>query len=402
MLRKRGCAVGEPYLLDYVRTPRGGGTASGGLHHVPPLALVTTLLDALVGRGLDPTRVGDVVLGCAAQVGEQGGNLARTAALLADWGHGVPGVMVNRFCASGIDAVAQAAARVRAGEVDLVVAGGVESTSRVGPLATRSPLWTDAEVVRRTGSVHPGVAADLNATLDGFDRDELDGYALESQHKAAAAWRTGAFDRSLVPVGGLDRDELVRPDSSRDVLSTLPPAYAGIGADGHDALALAGRDSPRRIDHRHTTATSPTPADGAALLVIGDERAAQRLGMTPRARIVTTAVVARDPVRMLTAGQEAMARAMLRAGITPGQVDVFEFAESFAALCLRLRWAFDAGPERLNPAGGTIALGHPVGATGAIMVGGCLEELERRAGRLGVAGVSAPTGLGVGLVLDRG
>ncbi|SES48547.1 acetyl-CoA C-acyltransferase [Actinokineospora terrae] len=394
--------MGEAYLLDYVRTPRGRGSARGGLHHLSALDLLVPLLDALVDRGLDPGVVDDVVLGCASQVGEQGGNPARTATLLAGWGHHVPGVVVNRFCASGIDAVALAAARVRAGEVDLVVAGGVESTSRVPPFTDRAPLWTDAEVVRRTGSVHMGVAADLNATLDGFSRDDLDGYALESQHKAAAAWRAGAFARSLVPVGGLEHDELVRADSSRDVLATLPPAFAGLGADGHDALALAGRRRPARIEHRHTAATSPRLADGAALVVVGDSGTARRLGLTPRARIAASAVVADDPVTMLTGGQSAMDLALRRAAVSVDEVDVVEFAESFAAPCLRLRRDFDAGPERLNPSGGTIAMGHAIGATGAIMVGGCLEELERRAGRFGVAGVSAAAGLGVGLVLERG
>ncbi|MBM7776333.1 acetyl-CoA C-acetyltransferase [Actinokineospora baliensis] len=394
--------MGEPYLLDYVRTPRGRGSARGALHHLTALDLLVPLFNALVARGLDPTAVDDVVLGCASQVGEQGGNLARTATLLADWGHGVPGVVLNRFCAAGIDAIALAAARIRSGEVDLVVAGGVESTSRVPPFTDRAPLWTDAEVVRRTGAVHMGVAADLNATLDGFSREDLDGYALESQHKAAAAWRAGAFARSLVEVGGLAHDELVRPDSGRDALAALPPAFAGLGADGQDELALANRGHPTRIEHRHTAATSPSLADGAALVLIGDVRTARGLGLTPRARVAASAVTANDPVTMLTAGQDAMQRAMRRAAVTPDEVDVFEFAESFAALCLRLRRAFDAGPDRLNPSGGTIAMGHAIGATGAIMVGGCLEELERRAGRFGVAGVSAAAGLGVGLVLERG
>ncbi|MGQ0838722.1 acetyl-CoA C-acyltransferase [Actinokineospora sp.] len=343
--------MNQAYVLDYVRTARGRGSARGGLHHLTPLDLVTGLQRALVerNRGLDPATVEDVVLGCASQGGEQGGNLARTANLLAGWGDRVPGVTVNRFCASGIDAVAQTSARVRGGELSLAVAGGVESVSRVPMFSDGAPLWTGAEVVRRTG--------------------------------------------------GLTADELVRPDTSRAALAALPPAFAALGADGQDDLALSSRAWPDRIEHHHTIGTSPALADGAALLLIGDARAAHRLGIAPRARIVTSA--AHDPVTMLTAGQDAMTEAMRRAAVLPAEVAVFEFAEAFAALCLRLRRDFDAGPDRLNPSGGTIAMGHCFGATGAIMVGGCLEELERHAGRLGVAGVSAAAGLGVALVLDR-
>jgi acetyl-CoA C-acetyltransferase len=246
-----------------------------------------------------------------------------------------------------------------------------------------------------------GIAADLNATLDGFERADLDSFALESHHKAAAAWRADAFAGSLVPIGGLDHDELVRPRATRAALAALPPAFAAMGSDGQDALALSTRAWPDRIEHRHTVGTSPEVADGAALLLIGNARAAHRLGLRPRARIVSAAVVAHDPVTMLTAGQEAMAAAMRRAGVVPGEIEVFEFAEAFAALCLRLRRDFDAGPDRLNPSGGTIAAGHPIGATGAIMVGDCVEDLERRTGRLGVAGVSGAGGLGSAIVLDR-
>lgn len=393
--------MNQAYVLDYVRTARGRATPRGGLHHLGPLELVTELLRALAARvpALAEGVAQDVVLGCASPVGEQGANPARTATLLAGWGDRVPGMMVNRFCASGLDAVALAAARVRAGEVSLVVAGGVESMSRVP--TDRGPLWTDVAVVHHVGAVHMGVAADLNATIDGFTRPALDAYAAESHRKAAAASRAGAFARSLIPVGGLTHDELIRPDTTATTLAALPPAFARVGADGQDDLALATRAWPEHVDHCHTTGTSPAPADAAALLLIGDARAAQSLGLSPRARVAASAVTARDPVTMLTAGQEAMSEAMRRAGARPAEVDVFEFAESFAALCLRLRRDFDAGPERLNPAGGAIATGHPMGATGAITVGDCLENLERRAGRLGVAGVSTTAGLGAALLLDR-
>nr|MDQ3402916.1 acetyl-CoA C-acyltransferase [Actinomycetota bacterium] len=233
--------MNEAYVLDYVRTARGYGSPLGGLHHLSPLDLVIGLQRALVERGVEPSTVEDLVLGCASQTGEQGGNLARTATLLAGWGDGVPGVTVNRFCASGIDAVALTAARVRSGELSLAVAGGVESGSRVPMSSDRAPLWTDAEVVRHTGTVHMGVAADLNATLDGLSRDDLDGYAWESQHKAVSAWRAGTFTRSVIPIGGLALDELIRPDTSRASLAALPPAFAAVGAQGQDRLALSTR-----------------------------------------------------------------------------------------------------------------------------------------------------------------
>ncbi|WP_019631215.1 acetyl-CoA C-acyltransferase [Actinomadura atramentaria] len=391
----------DAYVLDYVRTPRGKGSPRGALHGVSPTGLVVALLDALGERGLDPAAVEDVVLGIASQSGEQGADLARTAVLLAGWGDGVPGATLNRFCASGIDAVAQTAARVRAGDLGLAVAGGVESTSRVPMFSDGGPLFRDPDVVRRIGSVHMGVAADLNATLDGWTRDELDAYGVETQEKAARAWAAGAFARSVVPVAGLDRDELVRPGTTAEALAALEPAFAGLGADGQDALALAAHPEAGEIRHPHTVGTSPALADGAALLLLGDAAAAEAAGLRPRARIVASATAAADPVIMLTAGQTAVERVLARAGLTPADIDVFEFAEAFAALCLRLRRDLGAGPDRLNPNGGTIAMGHAFGATGAVMVGGCVEELERRGGRYGVAAVSGAAGLGVAVLVER-
>jgi acetyl-CoA C-acetyltransferase len=403
--------VDEAYVLDVVRTPRGRASARGSLHGLTAVDLVVHLQQALVERtGIDPERVEDVMLGCATQVDEQGADLARTASLVAGWGSSVPGVTLNRFCASGIDAVGHTAARVRAGDLGLAVAGGVESVSRVPMFSDRGALYADPALVRRLGSVHMGIAADLNATIEGFTREQLDAYGLETQHKAARAREEDAFGRSLVPVPGdgrgpgLDHDELVRSGTTAESLAALPPAFADMGADGQDAIALAAADGIRHLDHIehvHTLGTSPALADAAALLLVGSADAAVATGLAPRARIVAAASTAVDPVVMLTAGQSAVELVIARAGLSPKDIDVFEFAEAFAALCLRFRRDLDAGPDRMNPNGGTMAMGHAFGATGAILVGQCVEELERRGGRWGVAAVSGAAGLGTAVLVER-
>jgi acetyl-CoA C-acetyltransferase len=392
----------EGYVLDYVRTPRGKGSAKGSMHHLSPLDALVLLEHALVEHtGLDPSQVDDVIIGNSAQVGEQGANLARTSVLLAGWGPDVPGVTLNRFCASGVDAVAQTAGRIRGGDIDLAVAGGVESVSRVPMFADGGPLWTDQDVITRVGSVHMGIAADLNATLEGFERSELDAYGVETQTKAAAAWDSGFYKRSVVPVGEFDRDELIRPGTTLETQAVLEPAFAGLGAAGQDAIALAAHPEVGEIRHLHTVGSSPALADAAALLLLGSAESASRLGLPLRARIVASATASTDPVIMLTAGQTAVERVIAKAGLTPADIDVFEFAEAFSALCLRFRRDLDAGPDRLNPNGGTIAMGHAFGATGAILVGQCVDELEQRDGRYGVAAVSGAAGLGVAVLIER-
>ena len=392
-------------IFDYVRTGRGKASSTGALHHVSPLELVRTLQGELVSRTpCDPGIIEDVVLGVASQVGEQGADLARTANLLSGWP--APGVTLNRFCASGIDAVAQTAARVRAGDLTFAVAGGVESVSRVPIFSDNGALWADEQVMARVGSVHMGIAADLNATLDGWSRQQLDEYAVETHTKAATAWAQGAFGDAVVPVmtpagQPFATDELVRPGLSAEAAAALPAAFADMGAQGQDAVVADAHPHVGPIAHLHTVATSPAMADGAALLLVGDEQSGRRLGMRPRARVLASAVVSTDPVIMLTAGQEATEKAIAKAGLTPADIDVFEFAEAFAALCLRFRRDLDAGPDRLNPNGGTIAMGHAFGATGAIMVGGAMVELERRHGRYAAAAVSGAAGLGVAVVIER-
>lgn len=400
--------MSEAFVLDYVRTPRGKASPKGGLHGHSALDLVIHLQNALVERNtLDVEQIDDIAIGSASQVGDQGSNIARTAALLAGWGDSVPGYTLNRFCASGVDAVGQTAARIRGGDLQLAVAGGVESVSRVPMFADKGPLWTDADVIAKIGSVHMGIAADLNATLEGMSREQLDEYGLETQTKAAKARAEGVFARSLIPVpakgdsAGLDHDELVRPGTTLESLASLPPAFAELGASGQDAIALGAYSGVSEIQHLHTVGTAPAMADASALLLVGSAEAAARAGLAPRARIAGSASTSVNPVVMLTAGQSAVEQVIARAGLTPADIDVFEFAEAFGALCLRFRRDLDAGPDRMNPNGGTMAMGHAFGATGAILVGSCVEELERRGGRYGVAAVSGAAGLGVAVLVER-
>ena len=398
--------MAEAYVLETLRTARTKASPRGGFAGISPVDLLVGLQRELVRRtDIDPGRVEDVVIGCASQHGEQGANIARTATMLADWGD-VPGVTINRFCASGIDAVALAAARIRGGDAELVVAGGVESVSRVPMFSDGGPLFCDPATVRRVGSVFMGISADLVATIEGYRRDELDGYGLETQRKAARAWDEGFFDRSLVPVTRpdgvvVDRDEHLRPATTLETLAALEAAFAELGAAGQDAIALAAHPEGSEIRHLHTIGTSPALADASALVLVGSADAAKRIGVAPRARIVGSATASTDPVIMLTAGQTAVEKVIARSGLAPGDVDVFEFAEAFAALCLRFRRDLDAGPERMNPNGGTIAMGHAFGATGAILLGGVVDELERRGGRYGVAAVSGAAGLGVAVLVER-
>lgn len=395
------------YVLDYVRTPRGKGSAKGSMHHLSPLDALVLLENALVERtGLDPSDVDDVTIGNSAQVGDQGANIARTSVLMAGWGPSVPGVTLNRFCASGVDAVAQTAGRIRGGDIELAVAGGVESVSRVPMFTDGGPLWTNPDVVKKIGSVHMGIAADLNVTIEGFSRSQLDSYGVETQTKAAAAWDAGFYAHSVIPVplpggGEFARDELIRPQTTMATQAALPAAFAELGASGQDAIALAAHPEVGEIKHLHTVGTSPALADGAALLLLGSAAASSRLGLPVRARVVASATTSTDPVIMLTAGQTAVEQVIAKAGLRPADIDVFEFAEAFGALCLRFRRDLDAGPDRMNPNGGTIAMGHAFGATGAILVGQCIDELERRSGRYGVAAVSGAAGLGVAVLVER-
>jgi acetyl-CoA C-acetyltransferase len=400
----------EAFVYDAVRTPRGKGKKTGALHSVKPVSLVTGLIDEVSRRnaGLDPAEVDDIVLGVVSPVGEQGAVIARTAALVAGLPDTVAGVQVNRFCASGLEAVNLAAQKVRSGFEDLVLAGGVESMSRV-PMGSDGGAWPmDPETAHATGFVPQGIGADLIATLEGWSREDVDAYAAESQARAAKAWSNGYFDRSVVPVRDkngtvvLDHDELVRPGTTVESLAALPSSFAGIGdMGGFDAVALQKYHWVERIEHVHTAGNSSGIVDGAALVVVGSEEAGRRNGLTPRARILSAAVSGADPVIMLTGPAPATRKALAKAGLTVDDIDLVEMNEAFAAVVLRFMKDTGFDHEQVNVNGGAIAMGHPLGATGAMILGSLVDELERRDLRYGLATLCVGGGMGIATVVER-
>ncbi|MGY2066789.1 acetyl-CoA C-acetyltransferase [Blastococcus sp. SYSU DS0619] len=400
----------EAFVYDAVRTPRGKGKRTGGLHSVKPISLTTGLIDEVRRRnpGLDPQLVDDIVLGVVSPVGEQGAVIARTAALAAGLPDTVAGVQINRFCASGLEAVNLAAQKVRSGFEDLVLAGGVESMSRV-PMGSDGGAWPmDPETAARTGFVPQGIGADLIATLAGWSREDVDAYAAESHARAAKAWSNGYFEGSVVPVTDkngtvvLDADELVRPGTTVESLAALPSAFAGIGdMGGFDAVALNEYHWVERIEHVHTAGNSSGIVDGAALVVVGTEEAGRRNGLTPRARIVSTAVSGADPVIMLTGPAPATHKALAKAGLTVDDIDLVEMNEAFAAVVLRFMADTGFDHEQVNVNGGAISMGHPLGATGAMILGSLVDELERRDLRYGLATLCVGGGMGIATVVER-
>jgi acetyl-CoA C-acetyltransferase len=400
----------EAFIYDAVRTPRGKGKKTGAMHSVKPISLTTGLIDEVRSRnpGLDPQLVDDIVLGVVSPVGEQGAVIARTAALAAGLPDTVAGVQINRFCASGLEAVNLAAQKVRSGFEDLVFAGGVESMSRV-PMGSDGGAWPmDPETAAATGFVPQGIGADLIATLAGWSREDVDAYAAESHARAAKAWSNGYFDRSVVPVvekNGtvvLDTDELVRPGTTVESLAGLPSAFAGIGdMGGFDAVALNKYHWVERIDHVHTAGNSSGIVDGAALVVVGTEEAGARNGLTPRARIVSTALSGADPVIMLTGPAPATHKALAKAGLTVDDIDLVEMNEAFAAVVLRFMADTGFDHEQVNVNGGAISMGHPLGATGAMILGSLVDELERRDLRYGLATLCVGGGMGIATVVER-
>ncbi|MEU4555799.1 acetyl-CoA C-acetyltransferase [Micromonospora violae] len=400
----------EAYVYDTVRTPRGRGRDTGALHGVKPISLVVGLIDALRERnpGLDVGRLEDLLLGIVTPVGEQGGDLARAAAQLAGLPDQVGGVQLNRFCASGLEAVNSATARIRSGWEHLLLAGGVESMSRV-PMGSDGAAWaTDPQTALATSFVPQGVSADLIATLEGFTRDDVDGYALRSQERAAKAMAGGYFARAVVPVrdgNGLDIltvDEHPRPETTREALARLTPSFATMGAAaGFDAVALQKFHWLEAIDHVHHAGNSSGIVDGAALVLIGSGEVGRDLGLTPRARIVGAAVSGADPTLMLTGPIPATRKALAVAGLTVDDIDLFEINEAFAAVVLKYVRDLGLDPDRVNVNGGAIALGHPLGATGAMLLGTALDELERRDLRRAVVTLCIGGGMGVATVLER-
>ncbi|SDN64355.1 acetyl-CoA C-acetyltransferase [Allokutzneria albata] len=402
--------MSEAFIYDAIRTPRGRGKKTGSLHEVKPISLVVGLIDELRRRNptLDPQRIEDVVLGVVSPVGDQGSVIAKTAALAAGLPDTVAGVQLNRFCASGLEAVNTAAQKVRSGWEDLVIAGGVESMSRV-PMGSDGGAWAmDPETSYSTGFVPQGIGADLIATLGGWDREAVDAYAVESQVRAGKAWTNGYFSRSVVPVRDrnglivLGHDEQVRPDSTVESLGALKPSFAAMGEmGGFDAVALQKYHWVERIDHVHTAGNSSGIVDGAALVLIGSEQVGKDLGLTPRARVVATALSGADPTIMLTGPAPATRKALAKAGLTIDDIDLIEMNEAFAAVVLRFMQDMGVSHDKVNVNGGAIAMGHPLGATGAMITGTLLDELERREARYGLATLCIGGGMGIATIIER-
>jgi len=398
----------EAFLYDAIRTPRGRGKEDGALHSVKPVDLLVALLRALQERtALDTAHVDDVVLGCVTPIGEQGGNIARTAALYAGWHLDAPGMQLNRFCASGLEAVNIAAMKVRSGWEELVVAGGVESMSRVTMGTDGGAMYEDPLVSAAIGFVPQGIGADLIATIEGFRRADVDRYALESQRRAAHATQEGRF-RSIIPIRNeagevlLAHDEHMRPNTTLEGLATLKPAFARIGEARFDAIALAKYPQVPRIEHVHTAGNSSGIVDGAALVLVGSQAAGERLGLKPRARIRATALVGTEPTIMLTGPGPASHKALKLAGMNAHDIDLFEVNEAFAAVVLR--FLRDIGLEdtaKVNVNGGAIALGHPLGATGAMLLGAALDELERTGKGTALITLCVGGGMGIATVIER-
>jgi acetyl-CoA C-acetyltransferase len=400
----------EAYVYDAIRTPRGRGKANGALHGTKPIDLVVGLIHEIQRRlpGLDPAAIDDIVLGVVGPVGDQGSDIARIAAIAAGLPDTVAGVQENRFCASGLEAVNLAAMKVRSGWEDLVLAGGVESMSRV-PMASDGGAWfADPMTNIATNFVPQGIGADLIATIEGFSRRDVDEYAALSQERAAAAWKDGRFDRSVVPVKDrsglvvLDHDEHMRPGTTADSLGKLKASFADIGElGGFDAVALQKYHWVEEIDHVHHAGNSSGIVDGAALVAIGNREIGERYGLTPRARIVSAAVSGSEPTIMLTGPAPASRKALAKAGLTIDDIDLIEMNEAFAAVVLRFAADMGVSLDRINVNGGAIALGHPLGATGAMILGTLIDELERREKRYGLATLCVGGGMGVATVVER-
>jgi acetyl-CoA C-acetyltransferase len=400
----------EALVFEALRTPRGKGKRNGALHTIKPIDLVVGLLRELLDRhpGIEPDRIDDVVLGVVSPVGDQGSDIARTAVLKAGLPQEVAGVQLNRFCASGLEAVNLAAQKVASGWEDLVLAGGVESMSRV-PLGADGGAWmNDPETAYDTAFIPQGVSADLIATLEGFSRADVDAYAARSQERAAAAESEGRFARSVVPVRdingqvALDREELIRPGTTVETLAALKPSFAAVGERaGFDAVALQKYHWLERIDHVHHAGNSSGIVDGASLLAIGDAETGERFGLRPRARILATAVTGSDSTIMLTGPAPASRKALARAGLAVGDIDLFEVNEAFAAVVLRFVRDLDLDMEKVNVNGGAIAMGHPLGATGGMILGALIDELERRDQRYGLATLCVGGGMGIATVVER-
>ena len=398
----------EVILFDALRTPRGKGKAGGALYELRPIDLLAGLLRAVQERGaFDPGLVEDLLIGCVTPIGDQGYNIAKAALLHAGWPPTVPGMQLNRYCASGLEAVNLSAARIAAGWQSLALAGGVESMSRVPMGSDGGALLTDPEVINEVGYLPQGVAADLIATLESFSREEVDRLAWRSHQRAAQAQAEGYFSPSLIPVYDpsglliLDHDEAVRPDTELERLGLLHPAFAKAGRLGFDDLARWKYPQVERIEHVHTAGNSSGIVDGAALVLLGERSQGEAMGLRARARILSTATVSTDPTLMLGGPAPASRLALERAGLAVGDVDLWEVNEAFASVVLKFQREMGVEEDRVNVNGGSIALGHPLGATGAMLLGTLLDELERRDLSTGVVTLCAGAGIGIATLIER-
>jgi acetyl-CoA C-acetyltransferase len=399
----------EAYIYDAVRTPRGRGKPDGALHEVTALRLAETALRAVRDRnGLDTALVDDVVLGCVDPVGEAGGDIARAAALVADYGDHVPGVQINRFCASGLDAVNFAAAQVMAGQQDMAIGGGVESMSRVGIGASGGAWPVDPAIAIKSYFMPQGVSADLIATKYGFSRDDVDAYAVESQKRTATSWAEGRFAKSVVPVRDVNgitllaKDEHMRPSTDMQSLGQLKPSFVQMGEmGGFDAVAIDAHPEIEAVNHVHHAGNSSGIVDGAAAVLIGTREAGDAAGLKPRARIRAFANIGSEPAMMLTGPVDVTEKVLRRAKMTKDDVDLFEVNEAFASVVLRFCQAFDLDPARVNVNGGAIAMGHPLGATGAMILGTVLDELERTGKETALVTLCIGAGMGTATIIER-
>ena len=400
--------MSEAYIIDAIRTPRGKGKNDGALYEVKPITLLSTLLNELKDRHqLDTSQVDDIVLGCVTPIGDQGADIAKTAAIAAGWDNNVAGVQINRFCASGLDAVNMAAQKVRSGWEDLVVAGGVESMSRV-PMGSDGGAWAlDPETNLAAGFIPQGIGADLIASIDGYSREDVDTFAQNSQQKAAAAQAAGYFNRSIVPIKDkagvtiLAEDEFIKAHTTVQSLAKLNPSFAMMGQMGFDALALQKYPEVGQINHVHHAGNSSGIVDGAALVLIASEKAVQQYGLKPRAKILATALVGSDPTIMLTGPAPAARKALAKAGLSIDDIDLFEVNEAFAAVVLRFIHELKVDPAKVNVNGGAIAMGHPLGATGAMILGTLLDELERQNKKRGLITLCVGGGMGIATIIER-
>ena len=397
----------DAYIFDAIRTPRGK-SKKGALHEVRAVELLATVLKSLAKRqNLDTSEVDDGIFGCVSPIDDQGGNIAKTALLFANWSENVGGIQINRFCCSGLDAVNLAPMKLGSGLEDLIVPGGVESMSRVAMHSDDGPILYDPEVVSNLSYVPQGVAADLIATMGGFNREQLDEYALQSQKRAAFAQAQGYFDGSIVPIKDkvgltiLEKDEYLRPETTLEALAQLPVAFQHVGEMGFDDMALRKYPSVEKIQHLHTAGNSSGMVDGAAAVLIGSKAKAKALGLKPRAKVVATAAVSCEPTIMLMGHIAAAKKVLKKANLMPKDIDLWEINEAFAAVVLRFQQEMHLSDDILNVNGGAIALGHPLGATGAMLLSTVLDELERRGQKRALIALCAGGGMGVATIIER-